>query len=125
MKRAGVVLLVGAAASCSGSTGRVGPHRAERSAPAKDSPQNLALHRAAYQSSGANFDETAHLVTDGVVTDDAAKYPEGHETSRTADPLLSQWRSDAGSPQWIYVDLGAPATFDRVVLRWGALHPRA
>jgi beta-galactosidase/beta-glucuronidase len=125
MKRAGVVLLVGAAASCSGSTSTIRPLPAERAAPAEAARQNLALHRAAYQSSSANFDETAHLVTDGVVTDDTAKYPEGHETAQTADSLMSQWRSDAGSPQWIYVDLGAPATFDRVILRWGALHPTA
>ena len=82
-------------------------------------PRNLALNRAAYQSSSANFDDTAHLATDGVFT------KEGSAQARPLDPRTSQWTSAAGGPQWIYVDLGAPATFDRVVLRWGASNPKS
>jgi hypothetical protein len=110
------MLFVSAAASCSGGARSVRPRPAERSRPDEHGPRNLALHRAAYQSSAANFDETAHLVTDGVVTDEK-------DPSLAVDPLMSQWRSAEGGPQWIYVDLGAPAAFDRVILRWGPLHP--
>ena len=48
---------------------------------------NLALNRAAYASSSADFVNTGHMATDG-------------ET-------VTKWQSKAGGPQWIYVDLGS------------------
>lgn len=109
---AGLISLVGAGPSCSG-TANLGAN------PNAGRPmyRNLALYRAAYQSSSQNFDETAHLATDGVFTNE--------QGAGNSDPLKSQWTSGAGGPQWMYVDLGAPATFDRVVLRWGATSPRS
>jgi hypothetical protein len=65
---------------------------------AADAPRNLALNRAAYASSSANFIDTAHMATDA------------HASTR--------WQSRGGGPQWIYVDLGADCTVTRVVLRW-------
>ncbi len=66
---------------------------------------NLALNRAAYASSSADFINTGHMATDG--------------------QMVTQWQSKAGNPQWIYVDLGADCTINRVVLRWGGTHAKA
>ncbi len=64
---------------------------------------NLALNRAAYQSSASDYDHVAHLATDG--------------------SLATFWQSNAEDRPWIYVDLGAPRTIDGVKLAWGALAP--
>jgi hypothetical protein len=64
---------------------------------------NIALNRAAYQSGSADDDHTAHLATDG----SSATY----------------WESKPHKEAWIAVDLGAPRSFDRIVLRWGATYP--
>ena len=47
---------------------------------------NLALNRAAYQSSAINYDDVAHLATDG-----------------SRDTF---WQSKAEDQPWIYIDLG-------------------
>jgi hypothetical protein len=59
---------------------------------------NLALNRPAFASSV----EKAGL--------DASKAVDGLSTTR--------WSSAFSDPQWIYVDLGAIYTIDRVVLNW-------
>jgi hypothetical protein len=61
---------------------------------------NLALNRAVYQSSAANYDNTGHLATDG-----------------SQDTF---WQSAPGAEQWVYVDLGQSCAIDRVHLFWGA-----
>ncbi len=61
---------------------------------------NLALHRAAYQSSALNYDDVAHLATDG--------------------SAATHWASKPDWPQWIYVDLGQPGVITRVKLHWDA-----
>src|SRR5260370_41966816 len=53
-------------------------------APVNEPPRNLALHRAAYQSSSANDDNTAHLATDGVVSADPTNTPQ-HTDSPARD----------------------------------------
>ncbi len=63
---------------------------------------NLALNRAVYQSSAANYDNTGHLATDG--------------------SLDTYWQSAPGAEQWVYVDLGQLCSLDRAQLDWG-LHP--
>ncbi len=64
------------------------------------SETNIALNRAVYQSSAANYDNTGHLSTDG-----------SQDT---------YWQSAPGAEQWVYVDLGCPCQVDRVHLDWGA-----
>ena len=64
---------------------------------------NLALNRAAYQSASADDDHTAHLTTDGASS--------------------TFWQSPPRKEAWIAVDLGAPRSFDRIVLRWGETWP--
>ena len=61
---------------------------------------NLALHRAAYASSSANFIDTGHMATDG------------HTTTR--------WRSKGSGPQWLYVDLGRECAVEKIALKWNA-----
>jgi hypothetical protein len=64
---------------------------------------NLALNRAAYQSSAANYDNVAHLATDG-----------SEET---------YWQSQPENQPWIYLDLGQVQKFSSIRLSWGLLAP--
>ncbi len=75
---------------------------AEQSPPAL---VNLAYQRAAYQSSAIDDNQTAHLATDG--------------SERT------YWESLPEAGQWIAIDLGRPATMQRVRLHWGEGYPTA
>jgi len=61
--------------------------------------RNLALNRAAWASSSADFINTGHMCTDGLAT--------------------TMWQSSDADLQWVYVDLGAPCNIRSVVLRWG------
>jgi hypothetical protein len=61
--------------------------------------RNVALNRAAWASSSADFINTGHMSTDG-----------------QAD---TKWQSSDADLQWIYVDLGAVCNIRSVVLRWG------
>ena len=60
---------------------------------------NVALNRAVYQSSAADYDHTGHLTTDG-----------SQDT---------YWQSAPGAEQWVYVDLGQDCRIDHVKLWWG------
>ena len=66
---------------------------------------NVALDRAAYQSSAINYDNVAHLATDG--------------------SLDSFWQSKPEAQPWIYVDLGRSQKVTGVKLAWGTLAPAA
>lgn len=60
---------------------------------------NLAFRRAAYQSSAADYDHVAHLVTDG--------------------NLNTSWISKTGKTEWIYVDLGVICNISTINIAWG------
>jgi hypothetical protein len=62
--------------------------------------RNVALNRAAWASSSADFINTGHMSTDGQAN--------------------TKWQSSDADLQWIYVDLGAACDIRSVVLRWGA-----
>ena len=64
---------------------------------------NVALNRAAYQSSAINYDNVAHLATDG------------------SDETF--WQSAPEERPWIYVDLGGRRKISGVELHWGSLPP--
>jgi hypothetical protein len=66
---------------------------------------NLARDRAAYQSSSADDDHTAHLATDG------------------SD--LTYWECKPAGEQWISVDLGEALLLDHVTLHWAREYPRS
>ena len=66
---------------------------------------NIALNRAAYQSSSADDDHTAHLSTDGSPS--------------------TFWESKPHKEAWVAVDLGKAQWFDRLVLRWGETYPES
>ena len=67
--------------------------------------RNVALNRAAWASSSADFINTGHMSTDGLAS--------------------TRWQSSDADLQWIYVDLGAVCNIRSVVLRWGANYPLA
>jgi hypothetical protein len=64
---------------------------------------NVALNRAAYQSSAINYDNVAHLATDG--------------------SLDTFWQSKVENRPWIYVDLGGQRRISGAQLEWGAAAP--
>jgi hypothetical protein len=68
-------------------------------------PVNLALNRPAVSSTN----ETSVL--------NAPKAVDGNMTTR--------WSSQFSSPQWIYVDLGATYSINRVVLKWEVAYGRS
>jgi hypothetical protein len=45
---------------------------------------------------------------------------QGNEAVQLAGPhhFHSSWKSEGAGEEWVYVDLGAPCTFDRVTLHW-------
>ena len=63
---------------------------------------NLALNRAAYHSSAANYSNTAHLATDG--------------------HLSTWWESGDSDTAWIYVDLGSVCTISEIKPVWGSTY---
>ena len=64
---------------------------------------NVALNRAAYQSSASDFNNVAHLATDG--------------------SMDTYWQSGVEAQSWIYVDLGQTRKISSVKLAWGLLAP--
>ncbi|MCL2660997.1 MAG: discoidin domain-containing protein, partial [Acidobacteriaceae bacterium] len=87
------------------STAAVAPRWALAAGATEADRQNLALNRAAWTSSSADFISTGHMATDG--------------------QAVTEWLSENADAQWIYVDLGAAAKVRSVVLRWGANHAQA
>ena len=72
---------------------------------AASTERNVAMNRAAWASSSADFINTGHMSTDGQTN--------------------TKWQSADADLQWIYVDLGAVCNIRSVVLRWGAVHALA
>ena len=65
--------------------------------------KDLARYRAAWHSSAANYDETAHLTT---------------------MPVPMGWRSAGADTEWIYIDLGTVSQIDDVEVVWGETFAR-
>ncbi len=90
--------------------------------------RNLALRRAAWHSSAADYDHTGHLVTDGLYgkayscapAKDAPTEATSPGQSTTAASFDSVWISAGGVREWVRIDLGVMSTFNRVCLYWGA-----
>ncbi|MBR4775735.1 MAG: discoidin domain-containing protein [Bacteroidales bacterium] len=72
--------------------------------PGGETYRNLALERAALQSSAIDVNQAAQLVTDGLLADEA--------------DFRSAWKSASGKDEWIAVDLGGPARIERLVFHW-------
>ena len=72
--------------------------------PAGNEYRNIALRRAAMQSSAFDLEQSAQLATDGLMADEA--------------DFRSAWKSAGGKDEWIAVNLGAIATIDKVVFHW-------
>ncbi len=66
----------------------------------------VSHRRAAWHSSAANYDNTAHLVTEGLGNPLAAG-------------LESGWISGGSSTEWLYIDLGCDTRVSSVTVHWG------
>lgn len=66
--------------------------------------RDLAKFRAAYHSSAANYDNTAHLTTSDVDL---------------------PWISKSNGDEWLAVDLGTESEIESVSIRWGESYARA
>ncbi|WP_379131860.1 discoidin domain-containing protein [Paenibacillus sp. sgz500958] len=73
----------------------------------------------------------AHAATSYLLSLDRPAYASGTEGNNTPDLAFdgntaTRWSSAWGAdPNWVYVDLGANATVDRVVLRWEGAYGKA
>jgi hypothetical protein len=75
----------------------------DRSRQSTSTLRNVAFRRAAWHSSAANYDNTAHLVTDGII-------------DSTFD---SSWISKGNGQEWVYIDLGADTKLSSITVYWG------
>lgn len=66
--------------------------------------RNIALMRAAKHSSSADCNQTAQLLTDGII---------GMENGFT-----SSWKSAGADEEWASVDLGSVSSFDKMRFAW-------
>ncbi|MBN2337732.1 MAG: discoidin domain-containing protein [Acidobacteria bacterium] len=89
---------------------------------------NIALRRAAWHSSAANVDNTAQLVSDGVLGVLSGEVIDTGGTS-ASNPTYgqmvpgrveSEWISAGGGEEWVHLDLGADAGIGRVTVHWGS-----
>jgi hypothetical protein len=65
--------------------------------------KNVALRRTAWHSSAANYDNTAHLTTDGIIN----------------SSFDSSWVSKGNGEEWVYIDFGADSKLHNVTVYWG------
>jgi hypothetical protein len=68
--------------------------------------ENAAFRRAAWHSSAANFDNTAHLVTDGIA-------------GPLSEAVESAWISGTAGEEWVSIDLGDARAISGVTVYWG------
>lgn len=71
--------------------------------------RNVALMRAASQSSAFDFNCTAQLVTDGLVVTSSEEAGKG---------FVSYWKSATDKDEWIAIDLGYVSKIDKVRFHW-------
>ncbi|MDR1640714.1 MAG: S-layer homology domain-containing protein [Clostridiales bacterium] len=102
-------------------------------------PANVAFRRAAWHSSAANYENTGHLATDGIIGElspnrinyDVSTVPgpppyytpvvnsnAGKFTDET--PVNSEWISAGSGEEWVYIDLGADTELQKVIVHWGS-----
>jgi hypothetical protein len=83
--------------------------------------RNLAKYRAAWHSSAADINHTAHLVTDGIYGAYGKPDSRGIGTEPAAGGNLPQsaWHSGGGHREWIRIDLGAVSVLHHIDIHWG------
>jgi hypothetical protein len=69
--------------------------------------RNTALNRAAWHSSAKNYDNTAHLVTNGIL-------------GPLTEGVDSAWISAGTREEWVVIDLGEETLLSGAVVHWGA-----
>ena len=87
--------------------GRPAEHFGPQVVAGRSEYRNVALMRAASQSSAYDFNCTAQLVTDGLIA-----------TRSDVEGFVSYWKSATGKDEWITVDLGSKSTVDKVCFHW-------
>jgi hypothetical protein len=118
---------VSAASTAHSSSGE----SADNAAPVKEpSVRNVAFRRAAWHSSAANYDNTAQLITDGIIgvlSNEVLDYSGTSASNPTYGQMVpgvvnSEWISTTRGEEWVYVDLGAMTSLRSVKVTWGANH---
>ena len=90
--------------------------------------RNIALFRAAKHSSSADYNQTAQLVTDGIIDTVAAspvKIVEYHKKGLPSVDwkdyvmnFVSTWKSEGVEDEWISIDLGSRSSFNKMRFAW-------
>ena len=97
------------------------------SASAAQLPRNVVLRRAAWHSSAANYDNTAQLISDGIIgvlSQEVIDYAGTSASNPTYGQMIpgavnSEWISASNGEEWVYVDLGAVTSLRSVKVYWG------
>lgn len=74
--------------------------------------RNVALNRAVYHSTCANYNQTGHLITNGIILSKEETFSNEQKAS------YSVWTSSKAGEQWVTIDLGTLSTIDKVVIYW-------
>jgi len=89
--------------------------------------RNVAFRRAVWHSSAANYDNTGHLVADGVIgllSDEVIDYGGTSAANSTYGQMIpgtvnSEWISQSTGEEWVYLDFGAVTLLQSVTVHWG------
>lgn len=95
--------------------------------------RNVALRRAAWHSSAANYDNTGHLVADGIIgvlSNEVIDYAGTSASNPTYAQMVpgivnSEWISASGGEEWVYLDFGGNTSLQNVRVYWGANYATA
>ncbi|MBN1831263.1 MAG: hypothetical protein JW896_04055, partial [Deltaproteobacteria bacterium] len=89
--------------------------------------RNIAFRRAAWHSSAANYDNTGHLIADGIIgllSDEVIDYSGTSDSNPTHGQMIpgivnSEWISASNGEEWVYLDFGAVSSLESVEVYWG------
>ncbi len=90
--------------------------------------RNVAFRRAAWHSSAANYDNTAQLISDGIVgvlSGEVLDYSGTSASNPTYGQMIpgtvnSEWISASNGEEWVYLDFGGMTSLRSVKVYWGA-----
>ena len=90
--------------------------------------KNVAFRRAVWHSSAANYDNTGHLITDGIIgelSNEIIDYSGTSASNPTYGQMIpgtvnSEWISAGNGEEWVYIDFGGETVSRYVRVHWGA-----
>ncbi|MGD9158693.1 MAG: discoidin domain-containing protein [Desulfobacteraceae bacterium] len=126
-------LLISAIVYCSFNALNIASSSATDMITGKTDTKNIAFRRAAWHSSAANYDNTAHLISDGVIgllSNEIIDYSGTSASNPTYGQMIpgkidSEWISKSNSEEWVYLDLGVISSLESVKIYWGANYATA